>query len=91
MKKATGDLASTVVVAISVAILVAFFFYTIWPMLDSNFKSQTACEKAICETVDSDGDGKVSCILCESVTSNEKEDIESCMSKGEKIECRFKG
>lgn len=91
MKKATGDLASTVIVGLCVAILIAFFFYTIWPLIDNNFKSQTACEKAICETVDADGDGRVNCILCDSITSTDKDAWEHCKDKGEIIQCRFKG
>lgn len=81
MKKATGDLASTLVVALSVAILIAFFFYTIWPIMKNNFDSQTKCEKAICETEDANKDGLVDCLLCE----------DSNCTKNTIIECKFKG
>ena len=58
MKKAIGELSSTVIVVISVAILIAFFYYTVWPMIDNNFNSQTACEKAVCD-IRKGSDGKV--------------------------------
>ena len=62
MKNATSELANLLVVAASVAILVAFFYFTIWPRIDRNFKQQTACEKAVCE-VKPDADGQVKCSL----------------------------
>lgn len=61
MKNATSELTSVLVVCASVAILVAFFFYTIGPMMRKNFNEQTACEKATCEGLDKDGDGFVNC------------------------------
>lgn len=61
MKEATGELSSVLVVCASVAILVAFFFYTIGPMIMNNYRQQTACEKARCETV-ADEDGFVNCV-----------------------------
>ena len=90
MKKTTGELSSTIIVAISVAILVAFFFYTIWPMIDANFKSQTSCEKAICESKPDDK-GMVNCILCDSVTGTDHELRENCATEGTRIRCRYKG
>lgn len=63
MKEATGDLGNTIVVAICVAILLAFFYFVIWPIINQNFVSQTACEKAVCEGKDDDGDGMVNCVL----------------------------
>lgn len=78
MKKATGELTGAVVVVMCVAILIAFFYFVIWPTIDNNFKSQTACEKAICETRPDD-DGMVNCKLCEKG--------KSC----QKFKCRYKG
>lgn len=63
MKEATGELANLLVVTVSVAILVAFFYFTIWPLIDNNFKRQTMCDKAICEGSDADKDGYVKCTL----------------------------
>lgn len=62
MKKAVGDLSSGLIAVIAVAILIAFFYYTIWPMIQSNFKAQTSCEKAICDKSHV-VDGKVECRL----------------------------
>ena len=63
MKEATGELANLLVVTVSVAILVAFFYFTVWPIIDNNFKKQTACDKAVCEGKDADKDGYVNCVL----------------------------
>ncbi len=62
MKRAVGELSSTVIVVISVAILIAFFYYTIWPVIDNNFKSQTSCDKAVCNPRTLT-DGKVECTI----------------------------
>lgn len=62
MKEATGELGNLLVVTTSVAILVAFFYFTIWPMIRNNFEAQTACEKAICEAKP-DSKGLVNCKL----------------------------
>ncbi|MBE6155909.1 MAG: hypothetical protein E7164_04050 [Firmicutes bacterium] len=63
MKNATSELANLLIVVICVAILVAFFYFTIWPSIRTNFVSQTACEKAVCASTDPDGDGMVNCRL----------------------------
>ena len=49
MKEATGELNTTVIVLTLVGLLSALFFYTVWPMIRSNFVSNTNCSKAICE------------------------------------------
>ena len=61
MKEATGELSSLLVVASSVAILVAFFLTVIWPLIDDNFKRQTSCDKAVCSK--EVHDGYVNCTL----------------------------
>lgn len=48
MKEATGELNMTVIVAISVGILIAFFFSFLWPMINQNFQKESQCKKAIC-------------------------------------------
>lgn len=48
MKKATNELANTVIVTVCVAILLAFFYLVLWPMIKENFVMQTSCEKAKC-------------------------------------------
>ncbi|MBE6148509.1 MAG: hypothetical protein E7167_03335 [Firmicutes bacterium] len=67
MKNATSELANLLIVLVCVAILVAFFYFTIWPIIRNNFEAQTACEKAICSSNDTDGDGLVTCRLGDSV------------------------
>lgn len=62
MKNATGSLANLVVVCVCVAILVAFFYFTIWPMIKNNYVSQTSCEKAKCLPTP-DENGMVTCYL----------------------------
>lgn len=75
MKEATGELTGTIVVVVSVAILIAFFYYVIWPIMDNNFKSQTACSKAKCST--------------QIVTG--KKGFVYCNYKGQTVECPYKG
>ena len=48
MKEATGELNLTVIVVMAVAILVAFFYYTIWPSLNNNFQANSSCSRAVC-------------------------------------------
>ena len=49
MKEATSEVSLLVIVAISVAILVAFFFGVIWPHINNNFQRTANCKKAICD------------------------------------------
>lgn len=48
MKEATGELNLTVIVVVMIAILVSFFFFTLWPVLRQNINSTSQCSKAIC-------------------------------------------
>ncbi len=48
MKEATGELNITVIVAISIGILAAFFFGFLWPLLNNNFHRTAQCRNAIC-------------------------------------------
>lgn len=68
MKEATGELLSVIVVVISVGVLIAFFYFQIWPMIRTNFEAQTACEKAICNSKP-DANGLVDCVLIENGVS----------------------
>lgn len=75
MKEATGELNMSVVVISSIAILSAFFYTVIWPMINENQKQQVSCSKAICgKKVDSNG--MVKCHL-----ENENEEF-LCKYKG---------
>lgn len=51
-----------IVVIASVAVLVAFFYFTVWPIIKENFDGQVSCEKAVCQKLP-DSDGMVSCQL----------------------------
>ena len=62
MKEANSELLSGLIVVVAVAILVAFFYFTVWPLIDDNFKKQTSCDKAVC-TNKPDADGYVDCTL----------------------------
>lgn len=60
MKESTSELNATVVVVLAIAVLIAFFYYTIWPLLKHNFERNSQCSKAICETTPNT-DGMVKC------------------------------
>ena len=49
MKEATGELNMSVVVISTVALLVAFFYGVIWPMIDKGQEAQVNCSKAVCK------------------------------------------
>ena len=61
MKETTSELNATVVVVLAIAVLIAFFYYTLWPMIKGNVEKNSQCSKAICETKDDDDDGMVRC------------------------------
>lgn len=64
MKEVTGELNTTVIVAVSVGVLAAFFFSYIWPMIKYNFQSTSQCDKASCNCsfdVRNQNDGKCLC------------------------------
>lgn len=48
MKEATGELNMNVIVAISVGILMAFFFSFLWPATKDNFNRTANCKNANC-------------------------------------------
>lgn len=50
MKEATGELNGTLVVVTAVALLAAFFFTVLWPMLKGRLENQSSCAKAICDS-----------------------------------------
>ena len=49
MKETTGELNITLIVIIGVSILVAFFYFVIWPSLDENFQANSKCSRAVCK------------------------------------------
>jgi predicted permease len=62
MKRAVGEVSSAVIVVFAVAILIAFFYYTVWPLISNNFNAQTSCDKAVCD-INTKKDGKVECTI----------------------------
>lgn len=77
MKETTGELNATVVVMLAIGILIAFFYYTLWPIIKTNFDKSSQCSKAICESCPS---GK-----CDVVTCHPKNDPDTT------FECIYKG
>ncbi len=78
MKEATGELNATVVVMLAIGVLMAFFYYTLWPLIKNNFDENSQCSKAICEKC-TNKDG------CDYIT---------CHAKGDEsntFECVYKG
>ena len=79
MKETTGELNATVFVVIAVGVLMAFFYYTLWPLIKANFEAQSQCSKAICNPCDKD--------VCDYVTCHSKNDP----NKEHEFECVYKG
>ena len=77
MKETTGELNTTVVVVLAVGVLMAFFYYTLWPLLKENFNKSSQCSKAICDSCPS---GKCETVRCHS-KNNPSEEFE-CVYKG---------
>ncbi len=48
MKEATGELNVTVIVIVAIGVLMAFFYFTLWPLIKNNFERNSQCSKAIC-------------------------------------------
>ena len=77
MKQATGELNTTVFVAAAVGILIAFFYYAIWPMIKGNFNQTSQCSKAICAKCETGNCKTVKCYLPK--------------DSGNEFECPYKG
>lgn len=54
----------------------AFFYYTLWPIIRTNFEHQSQCSKAICEKCTT---GKCEYVKCH--LEGKKEEFE-CVYKG---------
>ena len=79
MKEATGELNMTVVVLTLVGLLMAFFFYTVWPMIRQNFISETNCAKAICNKC---SDGTNTCKTKTCYMKDNPSNTFKCVNKG---------
>ena len=77
MKETVGELNATVFVVIAVGVLMAFFYYTLWPLIKANFEAKSQCSKAICEPCNQD--------VCDFVMCHPKND------PGTVFECVYKG
>ncbi|MBE6156172.1 MAG: hypothetical protein E7161_00285 [Firmicutes bacterium] len=77
MKEATGELNATVVVVLAIGVLIAFFYYTLWPLMKDNFNKNSQCSKAICESCNTGN--------CDYVTCHPKNDPTT------EFECVYKG
>ena len=75
MKEATGELNMTVVIVIAVAILAAFFYTLIWPLIKQNYDGNASCAKAIC-TCD-DVCGKTGQADCYVPSNKDKDNVAS--------------
>lgn len=80
MKEATGELNATVVVFLAVGVLIAFFYYTLWPIIRENFVKSSACSSAVCDNATKDERGYVTCYLKGKPHTDEN-----------KIQCSYKG
>ena len=79
MKEATGELNTTIIVVLAVGVLMAFFYYTLWPIVKDNFEKNTQCSKAICEPC-RDKNKKCDTVTCHSKNDSTKEF--QCVYKG---------
>ncbi len=61
MKESTGMLNATVVVVIAVGVFMAFFYYTLWPLIKRNYSMNADCSRAICDQCPEDDNGKRNC------------------------------
>ncbi len=61
MKETTGELNLTLIVVMAVGVLVAFFYFVIWPFLNTNFMSNSMCSKAVCDNPCGQGSGTNVC------------------------------
>ena len=62
MKETTSELVATVVVILAIGVFIAFFYYTLWPLIKDNFNRNSQCSKAICDS-STLNDGYVECHL----------------------------
>ena len=80
MKQATGELNATVVVMLAIGVFIAFFYYTLWPLIKNNFAENAKCSDAICE--------KCPTHDCDTVTCYPKN---AEHTPGNGFECVYKG
>lgn len=80
MKEATGELNSTIVIALAVGLLLAFFYTVLWPGIRNNMDANTKCSKAYCSPCPK---GQVcELVNCKYKTANGEEKDIKCVWKG---------
>ena len=81
MKEATQEVNMMAIVVISVGVLLTFFFYFLWPILNANFTVKSQCSKAACDCVNREVvDGVEYCTNCR--IDGEPIDDMRCLYKG---------
>ena len=85
MKEATGELNVTVIVVVMIGILVSFFFFTFWPMIQDNMNKTSSCSKAICPCKKGNPETSGVCTDCYVVDSKTRQKV------GNEFECSWKG
>lgn len=64
MKEATGELNMTVVTVVAIGALVAFFYFLIWPAIQTGMALQSACSSAGNATMTFKDDDNNDSIIC---------------------------
>ena len=86
MKETTSELNLTLIAVIAVGVLVAFFYFAVWPSLNTNFEQNSKCSRAWCENPCKKGDNS-----CDEVTGQ----LATCWigkkEDGKKVMCPWKG
>ena len=77
MKENVGELNATVVVMLAIGVLMAFFYYTLWPLIKQNFHATSQCDKAMCEVCPTND-----CEYVECHERNNENNTFQCIYKG---------
>lgn len=82
MKEATAELNGVVAVVLAIGVLIAFFYYTLWPLIRTNFQYNSQCSKAICEPCHPDVNGEKNCDYVVCHPKNDPTNTFECVYKG---------
>jgi hypothetical protein len=83
MKEASGELNSTVFVILAIGVLMAFFYYVIWPIVRQDVNNNSQCSKAVCEKcVNAAGKPKTNCKTVKCHLPGDESNIFECVYKG---------
>ena len=82
MKEATGELNMTAITLVAIGAILAFFYFFIWPSIQTGLKLNTACNISGGNTYeDGDGDDKITCGDGECKVGNNKKQCDSKNAK----------